>query len=105
MDHPPASFVRPTGSDQYLLAIRVKPNAPRTRVIGVNPARASLEIALHAPPREGEANEELLRFLRETLGVPRANLSLVAGSRSRDKVVRALAPADHLDRLAAGPGG
>ena len=94
-----AIFCRSAGPDRHLLAIRVKPNAPRTRVLGVNKDRAALEIALHAPPRDGEANDELLRFLRESLGIPRANLNLVSGPRSRDKVVEVTAPAANLGRL------
>ena len=94
-----AIFCRPAGQERHLLAIRVKPNAPRTRVLGVNKDRATLEIALHAPPRDGEANDELLRFLRETLDVPRANLTLVSGLRSREKVVEVHAPATTLALL------
>lgn len=99
MEETLAIFSRPAGPDRHLLAIRVKPNAARTRVLGVNKDRAALEVALHAPPRDGEANDELLRFLREKLGVARANLSLVSGPRSRDKVVEVSATAGCLTRL------
>lgn len=99
MEEELAIFCRPGGPDRHLLSIRVKPNAPRTRVLGVNKDRAALEIALHAPPRDGEANDELLRFLRETLGVPRANLRLVSGARAREKVVEANVPVTGLARL------
>ena len=101
MDEQLAIFCRSAGLDRHRIAIRVKPNAPCTRVIGVNKARAALEIALHAPARDGEANDELLRFLRETLAVPRANLTLVSGPRSRDKVVEANVPSATLARLLA----
>lgn len=99
MDDPLSAICQCSGPDRFRISIRVKPNAPRTRVLGIHRERAALEIALHAPPRDGEANEELLRFLRETLAVPRANLSLIAGARSRDKVVEAAVPATHLARL------
>lgn len=99
MDDGLAIFRRPVGPDRHLLSIRVKPNAPRSRVLGVNKDRAALEIALHAEPRDGEANVELLRFLQKTLGIPRANLTLVSGHRSRDKVVEATASLEHLAKL------
>jgi uncharacterized protein (TIGR00251 family) len=99
MDEQLASFCRPVGPDRHLLAIRVKPNAPRTRVLGINKDRAALEIAVHAAPQDGEANDELLRFLRETLAIPRAHLNLVSGPRSRDKVVEVNSPAAKIGKL------
>lgn len=99
MDEQLAICCRPAGPDRHLLAIRVKPKAPRTRVIGVNKDRAALEIAVHAAPHDGEANDELLRFLRETLALPRARLHLVSGPRSRDKVVEVNTPAANLGKL------
>ena len=40
-----------------------------------------------APPREGEANAELLDFLSGVLGIKKSALSLPRGSKSRDKIV------------------
>ena len=45
-------------------------------------------IRLNAPPVEGAANEALIVFLSDTLGVPRRDISLIAGEKSRDKRVR-----------------
>ena len=45
-------------------------------------------VRLTAPPVEGAANEGLLAFLHQALGVPRGDLEIVSGPRSRDKVVR-----------------
>ena len=43
---------------------------------------------LAAPPVDGAANEALIAFLSEALDVPRRDLTLVSGERSRDKRVR-----------------
>ena len=40
-----------------------------------------------APALEGRANEELVEFLAETLGLPRRSVTLVTGEKSRDKLV------------------
>jgi len=45
-------------------------------------------IRLNAPPVDGAANEALIAFLSDVLGVPRRDISLVAGDKSRDKRVR-----------------
>ena len=48
----------------------------------------AIVIRLNAPPVDGAANEALVAFLSDVLGVPRRDISLVAGEKSRDKRVR-----------------
>jgi uncharacterized protein (TIGR00251 family) len=45
------------------------------------------KLDLTAPPAEGKANEECVRFLAELTGVPRARVRIVTGLTSRTKVV------------------
>ena len=45
-------------------------------------------VRLNAPPVDGAANEALIAFLADALDVPRRDISLVAGEKSRDKRVR-----------------
>jgi uncharacterized protein (TIGR00251 family) len=47
----------------------------------------AIKIRIHAPPVDGAANEELLRFLAERLGIPRSGLRLLAGESGRRKRV------------------
>ncbi|KAJ3282670.1 hypothetical protein HK104_010776 [Borealophlyctis nickersoniae] len=71
------------------LSILVKPNAKESKVtdIGIGEGgRVGLQLA--APPRDGEANEELVRVLAEILNTKKYNLSLLSGQKSREKVVR-----------------
>ena len=42
---------------------------------------------LAAQAREGEANEELIRFLARALGVPRSRVTILSGQASRTKRV------------------
>ena len=46
-----------------------------------------LNLAIHAPPRDGEANEEVVRYVAEALGLRKSQVRLAAGHKSRDKVV------------------
>ncbi len=48
----------------------------------------ALKIRLAAPPVDGAANEELVRFLAETLGVPRRAVTITAGLARRRKTVK-----------------
>jgi uncharacterized protein YggU (UPF0235/DUF167 family) len=47
----------------------------------------ALKVRLTAAPVDGAANEALVRFLAERLGVPRSAVSLVSGTGGRLKVV------------------
>ncbi len=71
---------------EALLNVRVIPRSPRTRVDGTR--GDAILIRLAAPPVDGAANEALVAFLAEALGLPRRNITLVAGEKSRDKRVR-----------------
>jgi len=73
------------------LTLHVQPGASRTEVAGTH--GDALKMRLAAPPVEGKANAELLRFLAEVFGVPRRNVTLLRGELSRAKVVRIARPA------------
>jgi uncharacterized protein (TIGR00251 family) len=67
------------------LTLHVQPRARRTEVAGLH--GAAIRVRLAAPPVDGAANDELVRFLAERLGVPRRAVRLVAGAGARRKVV------------------
>ena len=64
----------------------VTPGARHNEVSGVADLR--LRVRLAAPAHEGRANDELVRFLARELGVRRDDVTLVAGGRSRRKLLR-----------------
>lgn len=68
------------------LELKVIPNAPRDEIAGW--LGDVLKVKIHAPALEGRANDALLDFLAEQLQVPRRDLSLLRGEKSRQKVVR-----------------
>jgi hypothetical protein len=71
------------------LAVRVTPRASKNEIFGVL-NDGTVKIHLTAPPVERQANEALLRFLSEVLGVPGSRLDIVAGKTGRDKLVSVL---------------
>lgn len=68
-----------------ILTVKATPNAKMSEILG--PEGPALKIKLHAKPKEGEANAELLRFLAATLNIPKSRLSLISGQTSRYKRV------------------
>lgn len=75
------------------------PGAARSEVAGE--AGEYLRIRLAAPPVEGRANKELVRFLADALGVRAADVRVADGASGRRKrvVVTGLSPADVVQRL------
>ena len=69
----------------WLLAVHAQPGAKRSQVLG--PHGDALKIRLAAPPVEGRANDELIAFLAEVLGVPKRCVRVVKGGSSRRKTV------------------
>ena len=74
----------------WTIAVHVQPGAKRASVAGLHGERLKLRIA--APPIEGRANAAVIAFVAERLGVPRAQVSIARGERSRDKVIAVAAP-------------
>jgi uncharacterized protein (TIGR00251 family) len=71
--------------DGVRLRLRVQPRASRNEVVGLSGDQIRVRIA--APPVDGAANDTLVRFLADRLGVPRSSLVMTAGTGSRSKVV------------------
>ena len=70
------------------LSLHVQPRAGRTEVVG--PHGDALKIRLAAPPVDGEANAELIRFLAKTFGVPNSAVSIESGATGKRKRVRVM---------------
>jgi hypothetical protein len=72
-------------ADGVVLDVRVIPRSSKANVVGVR--QGALLIRVTAPPAEGQANQQLLEVLAEALDIPKRSLTIVAGSRNRNKRV------------------
>lgn len=81
---PPAGWpcVR-AGRTGVVLSISVVPGASRTELVGLH--GEALRVRLAAPPVDGKANDALLGWLAEALGLPRRQVTLLRGASSRQK--------------------
>ena len=77
-------IVRQTNGVTFL--VRVHPKARRERISGM--VGDALKLELTAPAIEGRANEACIRFFSVLLKVPRSSITIAAGLRSRNKVIR-----------------
>lgn len=89
--------------DGVRIEVEVKVRASRTAVLGVREQR--LSVALAAPPVDGAANDALRRALAELFELPRQDVSIVSGEKSRRKLIelRGADLARVLARVAAVP--
>jgi uncharacterized protein (TIGR00251 family) len=76
--------IRDLGSAMQF-AVVVQPRASRTEIVGEHGGALKLRVA--APPVDGAANEELIRFLARSLSVPQSAVRVLRGSTGRRKVV------------------
>jgi uncharacterized protein (TIGR00251 family) len=73
-------------ADGVVLAVRVIPRAGRSGLAGTRDDAVLVRVA--AAPVEGAANDELVVVLAAAFGVPRRDVAVVSGERSRHKRVR-----------------
>ncbi|XP_038676780.1 UPF0235 protein C15orf40 homolog [Scyliorhinus canicula] len=72
-----------------LVVIHAKPGAKQNAVPDVS--EGAVAVAIAAPPTDGEANAELVRYLAKVLGLKKSEVILDKGCRHREKVVKILA--------------
>ena len=72
------------------ITCRITPNARKSEILGWGSdekGRPVLMVKIQAPPVEGKANEELIRFMAEVVGCGRGQMQLIRGASSRVKVL------------------
>ncbi len=67
------------------LSVRIIPNAKKTEVVGYE--GQTLKIRLSAPPIEGKANLELIRFMAELCDCAPSEIEILKGHSSKQKIL------------------
>jgi uncharacterized protein (TIGR00251 family) len=89
--------------DGVRVAIRLTPRAKANRLLATATTEAGrvIKASVTAVPEKGRANEALLELLARAWDLPRRDLSIVAGSTSRNKAVRIAGdPRQLIDKIA-----
>lgn len=79
------SWLRADGS-AVVLTLHIQPGAKKSEIAGQH--GEALKIRLAAPPVDGKANDCLIAFLAEKLGMAKNRVELISGTSSRAKRVR-----------------
>lgn len=78
-------WYRVAGDGRITLTLHIQPGAKKTEFAGLH--GDALKIRLAAPPVDGKANEALVKFVAETLNLPKSAVTLKSGQTSRRKVL------------------
>lgn len=71
-----------------LLSIHITPKSAKSQIIGWvdgEGGKKELKIKIAAPPEDGKANAELIKFLSKEWKIPKSSLEIVGGETSRHK--------------------
>ncbi len=80
-----SEWYRLAADGRITLTLHIQPGAKKTEFAGRH--GDALKIRLAAPPVDGKANEALVRFVADTLGLARSAVHLKSGQTSRRKVL------------------
>ena len=73
-------------TDGVLVRVFVVPRASKTSIEGEHDERLRVRVA--APPVDGAANQELIRFFAQTLKVAKSDVSVEQGTTGRRKTLK-----------------
>ena len=80
-------MIKLTARDNTItFGVRVQPRASQTAIVGE--LDGALKLRLAAPPVDGAANEELVRWLAKFFDVPRAAIEILSGATAKQKLIR-----------------
>lgn len=68
-----------------LVTVKVLPRSSRCEICGIQ--GEALKIKVTAPPVDGRANEEIISFLADSLGIRKGRVTIVAGHGASRKTV------------------
>ena len=67
------------------IQVKVKPNSKTDEV---SREGDSFIVKVREPPKEGKANQAVIKLLAEHFGVPQSQVRILSGFRSRNKVIQ-----------------
>lgn len=73
-------------NDTLTLFLHIQPGAKNTEFAGTHGER--LKIRIKAPPADGKANAEIIRFLAEQFSVAKSQIEIISGELGRQKTLQ-----------------
>lgn len=71
---------------ELIISIKVKPKSKKEFIKKIQDNH--FEVAVHSPPEDGKANTRLVELMSDYFNVPKKNISIIKGEKSRNKVIK-----------------
>jgi len=71
-----------------MVPLHVQPRARQTQIAGIH--NGALKVKISAPPVDDAANRAIVEYFSKMLGLPRSHVQIVAGQKSRDKLLHVI---------------
>ncbi len=93
------TWVSSVGDDTALIKLYVQPKSSRAAIVGIHDDMVKLCIT--AAPVDGKANKAVIAFMAKFLHVPKKEVNIISGERSRKKhcVIGCLSEKDVRERI------
>ena len=78
-------YIKKANKDNVTINIYVVPRSSRSEVVDIY--NDCLKIKLKSPPVDNAANKELIRFLADTLKIPKSTIDIIKGKHQKKKVI------------------
>ena len=72
--------------DYFIINLKVVPNAKKSEIVGI--LDDALKIKISAPPVEGKANAQIIKFFCDYLNVSKSKLEIISGEKSKYKLLK-----------------
>ena len=79
------------------VTVHVQPGASQAEIVGLH--GDALKVRISARAVEGAANDALLDFIAQSLGVPRREVRILRGEKSRRKILEIQSPAENVTKI------
>ena len=73
--------------EKVTLRIKAQPNASKNEFCEIY-GDSSIKIRIKAPPVDGSANKELIKFISKSFKIPKSNIEFKSGQTSKIKVIK-----------------
>lgn len=78
--------------DHFILSLYIQPKASKNEALGI--FNNAFKVKIKAPPVDGAANRECIKFLSKSLKIPKSSVSIISGETGRNKKIAINKPKD-----------
>jgi len=68
------------------LQVKIQPNAKKNAIVGPL-SDGTIKIKIASPPLDGRANKSLIEFLAKEYNVPKTQIAIIKGEKSKNKII------------------